>query len=272
MIVIIPYIMNWNYSWVNQLINIIFLSVPFLVFGFITLELRQLEKDRRILAERETERQSYMSQIFKAQENERQRIAHELHDDTAQKLLATANRAKSLASGEYGKITLIAKNQIEWIRDMVLQLSEDIRKLSRDLRPSILDDIGLLPALAWLVNQLERDDGIKSKLVLNGEERKLSAEADVIIFRIVQEALNNVRRHSKATRATVTMEFAPQAVKLRVRDNGEGFKIPTKMGKLTFEGKLGLVGMQQRANLLGGTFDIQSEPRKGTTVLVELKA
>ena len=70
----------------------------------------------------------------------------------------------------------------------------------------------------------------------------------------------------------MTLEFAPQAVKLKVRDNGEGFKIPTKMGKLTFEGKLGLVGMQQRANLLGGTFDIQSASRKGTSVSIELKA
>ena len=271
MVLMFPYLMNWNYSWTNRLINITFLSVPFLIFGFITLNLKQIEKVRRIMEERETERQAYMAQIFKAQEDERQRIAYELHDDTAQKLLAIANRAQSLSLDEYGKIIQPAKNQVEWIRDMVLQLSEGIRKISRDLRPSILDNIGLLPALAWLVNQLERDDGINTTLVVNGTERKLSPEADVIIFRIVQEALNNIRRHSKAAETTVTLEFAPKTIKLTVSDNGEGFKVPEKMSNLTVEGKLGLSGMQQRTNFLGGTFDIQSELGKGTTISIELK-
>jgi two-component system, NarL family, sensor histidine kinase DegS len=272
MVVVFPYLMNWNQNWINQLINIIFLSVPFLVFGFITLNLKQIERGRRITEEREAERQAYISQVFKAQENERQRIAYELHDDTAQKLLAIANRAQSLLLDEYGKITQPAKNQAEWIRDMVLQLSEDIRKMSRDLRPSILDNIGLLPALAWLVNQLERDDGINTRLVVDGTERKFSPEADVIIFRIVQEALNNIRRHSKATKATVTLEFAPKTIRLTVSDNGKGFKVPEKMVILTVGGKLGLSGMQQRTNFLDGTFDIQSELGKGTTISIELKA
>lgn len=272
MIVVFPYLLNWNYSWSNQLINIVFLSLPFLVFGFITLSLRQIERVRRMTEEREAERQVYMSQVFKAQENERQRIAYELHDDTAQKLLAIANRAQSLSLDEYGKITQSAKNQVEWIRDIVLQLSEDIRRMSRDLRPSILDNVGLLPALAWLVNQLERDDSISTTLVVNGTDRKLTPEADVMIFRIVQEALNNIRRHSKATEATVALEFTPKTIKLTVSDNGKGFKMPEKMSNLTVEGKLGLSGMQQRTNFLGGTFDIQSKLGKGTTILIELEA
>jgi two-component system sensor histidine kinase DegS len=271
MIVAFPYLINWNHSWINLLINIIFLSVPFLIFGFVTLHLRQVERLRRIMEEREAERQAYMSQIFKAQEDERQHIARELHDDTVQKLLAIANRAQSLALAEYGKITESTKNQVEWIRGTVLQLSEDIRKMSRDLRPSILDDIGLLPALAWLVNQMERDDSISAMLVVNGTERKLTPEADVTIFRLVQEALNNIRRHSRATEATVTLEFAPKIIKLAISDNGKGFRIPRKMSNLTTEGKLGLSGMQQRANFFGGTFDIQSKVGKGTTILIELK-
>jgi len=173
---------------------------------------------------------------------------------------------------EYGKITQSAKSQVEWIRDMVVELSEDIRRMSRDLRPSILDNVGLLPALAWLVNQLERDDGISATLVVNGTNRKLAPEADIMIFRIVQEALNNIRRHSKATEATVALEFAPRTIKLTISDNGKGFKMPERMSTLTAEGKLGLGGMRQRVNLLGGTFDIQSKLGNGTTIVIELKA
>ncbi len=271
MVVMFPYITNWQYSPITRVINIIYLSVPFLVLGFITLGLKQIEGRKRVLEEREAERQAYMAQIFSAQEKERQRIAHELHDDTAQKLLATANRAQSLALGEFGKIELPVKNHVEWIRDMVLQLSEDIRRISLVLRPSILD-IGFLPALAWLANKLETDDGINTKLIVNGGERKLAPGTDMMIFRIVQEALNNIRRHSKATEATVTLDFTPKTLKLSISDNGKGFKVPVKMGALTVEGKLGLTGMQQRTNFLGGTFNIQSKPGKGANIFIELKA
>jgi len=271
MVVMFPYITNWQYSLITRVINIIYLSVPFLVLGFITLGLKQIEGRRRVLEEREAERQAYMAQIFSAQENERQRIAHELHDDTAQKLLATANRAQSLAIGEYGKIELPVKNHVEWIRDMVLQLSEDIRRISLVLRPSILDNIGFLPALAWLANQLETDDGINTELIVNGVERKLAPGSDMMIFRIVQEALNNIRRHSKATEVRVTLDFTPKTLKLSISDNGKGFKVPVKMGALMVEGKLGLTGMQQRTNFLGGTFNIQSKPSKGTNIFVEIK-
>ncbi|GAI30979.1 unnamed protein product, partial [marine sediment metagenome] len=162
------------------------------------------------------------------------------------------------------------RKHAEWIRNTILQVSEDIRRLSRDLRPSLLDNMGLVPALRWLLNRLGQEDGIVTEMAVSGVERKLPSEIEVSIFRIVQEALNNVRRHSKASIAVLTLEFNSKSLKIMVHDNGKGFFLRETVGKLAAEGKLGIIGMQQRAQFLSGTLDIHSEPGKGTTVSIEL--
>ncbi|MBA7651404.1 hypothetical protein ES703_59223 [subsurface metagenome] len=250
--------------------NIAFSFFPLMVVLIITLELKWREKERRISTEREEERQVYMSQIFKAQENERQRIAQELHDDTTQTLLVIANRAQTLVSGDHGETASEAREDAGWIRDAILQVSEDIRRLSLDLRPSILDNIGLTPALRWLLNRLNQENNVVTKMVVNGVERKLPSEIEVTIFRIVQEALNNIRRHSEASVAVLTLEFDPKYLKVTVQDDGKGFSLRETIDNLTTEGKLGVIGMEQRARFLGGTFDIHSELGKGTVVSIEV--
>jgi len=250
--------------------NIGFSLFPLMAVVIIALELNWREKERKVAAEREKERQVYMSQIFKAQENERRRIAQELHDDTTQTLLVIANRAQSLVSGDYDETALEVREHAEWIRDAILQVSEGIRRLSLDLRPSLLDNIGLVPALRWLLNRLNQDDGITTKMMVKGVERKLPPEIEASIFRIVQEALHNVRRHSEASMAVLTLGFNSKSLKIRVRDNGKGFSLQETVGKLATEGKLGIIGMQQRAQFLDGTFDIHSELGKGTLVSIEV--
>lgn len=244
--------------------------VPLTAIIIITMELKWRERQRKIAVEREEERQIYMSQIFKAQERERQRIAQELHDDTTQELLVIANRAQTLATGSNSETAPEMREQAEWIRDAVLQVSEEVRRLSLDLRPSILDDIGLVPALRWLTDRLTQEGGINTRVVVHGTERKLRSEAEGTIFRIVQEALNNIRHHSKATEAVVTLKFAPRSLGITVRDNGRGFALNEMIGNLAAEGKLGLIGMQQRAKLLDGTYDIRSQPGEGTLVSVKI--
>lgn len=252
--------------------NIAFSFVPLTVVLLITLELNWREKEKKISAEREKERQIYMSQIFKAQEDERWRIAQELHDDTTQTLLGIANRAQAVVTSDYGETASEGRAHIEWIRDAILQVSEDVRRLSLDLRPSILDNFGLVPALGWLLNRLNQEDSIVTKMLVNGVERKLSSEIEVTIFRIVQEALNNVRRHSKASTVVLTLEFDPKSLIIMVQDNGEGFSLRETTGNLATKGKLGLIGMQQRVKFLGGTFDIHSEPGKGTLLSIKVIA
>jgi signal transduction histidine kinase len=121
----------------------------------------------------------------------------------------------------------------------------------------------------WLVSELTDNHGIAADIEVVGEERQLPPEAELMLFRIIQEALSNVRRHSHASRVVVRVEFADRSTKVTVSDNGMGFEMPTRIGDLARSGRLGLAGMQERAQLLGGTLSIDSKPGKGTLVVVE---
>jgi two-component system sensor histidine kinase DegS len=266
---VLPIILDiWSTS--SLINNIALLLLPFLTVSIVAFELKWRRKERKALAEREEERRVYLSKILESQENERLRISHELHDDTIQTLLVIANRAQSMISFGDSKMAEVKRNS-EWIRDATLQAVEDVRRTSLDLRPSILDDLGLVPALRWLVDRMNNESGINTRIFVNGLKRKLSPQTEVTIFRIMQEALSNIKRHSKAKEAVITFEFATEYVKIRIEDNGQGFRPPKKLERLPTRGKLGLIGMQQRVGLLGGTFKIRSRPGEGTSLLIEAK-
>ena len=258
----------WSIS--SLITNMVLLLLPFLVVSIIAFELKWRRKERNTYAEREAERRVYLSKILESQENERLRISQELHDDTIQTLLVIANRAQSMIPSGDGKMAEVKRNA-EWIRDATLQTVDDVRRTTLDLRPSILDDLGLVPALRWLVDRMNNESGINTRILVNGVRRKLSPQAEVTIFRIIQEALNNIKRHSKAKEAVITLEFATEYLKIRIEDNGQGFRPPKKLERLPTRGKLGLIGMQQRVDLLGGTFKISSRPGEGTSLLIEAK-
>jgi two-component system sensor histidine kinase DegS len=258
----------WSIS--SLITNMVLLLLPFLVVSIVAFELEWRRKERKIFAEREAERRVYISKILESQENERLRIAQELHDDTIQTLLVIANRAQNMISSGDGKMA-DAKRNADWIRDATLQAVEDMRRTSLDLRPSILDDLGLVPALRWLVDRMNKETGINTCILVNGVKRKLSPQAEVTIFRITQEALNNIKRHSKAKEAVVTLEFAAECLKIRIEDNGQGFRPPRKFKRFVASGKLGLIGIQQRIDLLSGTFKIHSKLGEGTSLLIEAK-
>jgi len=124
----------------------------------------------------------------------------------------------------------------------------------------------LLPALKWLVKQKSEDTGIDVALKVTGKEQRLLPEMELILFRITQEALNNIGKHARATVAAVDLDFTPQNVSVTITDNGKGFQLPETVGDLSHAGKLGLVGMQERVSLLNGSLEINSEPGKGTVV------
>lgn len=212
--------------------------------------------------------QFYLRQITRVQEEERKRIARELHDDTVQYLVVLARQLDDFASSSKS-ISKEEKLKLEDLRQQVNNIMEGVRRLSHDLRPATLDRLGLLPALEWLAANMEKHSGIKVQLKTSGSERRLPTDVEVILFRIAQEALSNVRRHSKATSADVSVEFEDTKARIIVKDNGKGFAIPETMGNMVKEGRLGMVGMQERIQLLNGSLKIESEPGKGTAVIVE---
>jgi len=119
------------------------------------------------------------------------------------------------------------------------------------LRPPTLDHLGLVASLEGLANDLTEKDGIATELKVNGEPQRLLPEEELILFRIAQEALSNVRRHSKASRAKIRVEFHPDSLRVVIEDSGQGFNAPERIGDLVSSGKLGLLGMHERARLLG---------------------
>jgi two-component system sensor histidine kinase DegS len=211
----------------------------------------------------------YVRQITKAQEDERKRIARELHDDTAQALIDLSRRLDDLATSRE-QLSESAIRRLEEFQDLIDGILRDVRRFSRDLRPSVLDDLGLLPALEWLTTNLMEEDGIKTELKVYGDRRRLPPEAELALFRIVQEALNNARRHSHASQVATAVKFSEGRVRITVNDNGQGFDLPGRTGDLATTGKLGLIGMHERARLLNCTLTVHSEPGKGTAMTVDV--
>lgn len=210
----------------------------------------------------------YLQQVTRAQEEERKRIARELHDDTAQALVVLSRQLDAfISAGQRPTQDIIP---LEKLREQIDRILEGVRRFSQDLRPSVLDDLGLLPALEWLASDLTDHFGISIGLAVLGSERRFSSEAELLLFRIAQEALRNVWRHSGASRAWITVEFDDGKTVLTIRDNGRGFGLPKRVSDLASTGKLGLAGMEERARLLGGGLTLQSELGKGTTVTVEV--
>lgn len=208
----------------------------------------------------------YVRQITQAQENERRRIARELHDDTIQSLIGLSRRLEALTTS-YEQLPETTPQRVREIQKLVGNMIQRTRRFSQDLRPSVLDDLGLLPTLEELTADLNRT-GLRAELQVVGEKRRLASEIELTFFRIAQEALNNVKKHAQATKVVITVELTDSTIRMTVQDNGKGFKPPTPINRLAAMGKLGLIGMYERVRLLGGTLVVESEPGQGTKVIV----
>ncbi|MCK4724122.1 MAG: sensor histidine kinase, partial [Dehalococcoidia bacterium] len=188
--------------------------------------------------------------------------------DTIQALIVLSRQLDDLASSAKG-LSEDEKLQLEKLWQQTNSIMEGMRRLSQDLRPAALDRLGLLPALEWLASDVAKHSGISVEVKTNGAERRVAPEAELVLFRIVQEALRNVWRHSQATSAELVVEFNVSNIRITITDNGKGFHLPETIGDLAKGGKLGLAGMQERTKLLGGSLTVESEPGKGTTVTIE---
>lgn len=218
---------------------------------------------------RETMLANLLHQIVGAQESERQRIARELHDATAQSLTA-------IALGLRGLETLADRGQpvrVEQIKELKLfgtNALGELRQIIADLRPPQLDDLGLVAALQWYIQAFETRCAIPVNFILDGKPRRLPSEYETVLFRITQEALTNVAKHANASRVEVCLDIFPFQICLSIEDDGGGFDPAAIFGKEAEQTAWGLLGIKERAALLGGDYEIFSAPGKGTYVRVSV--
>ncbi|MBA7653299.1 hypothetical protein ES703_61147 [subsurface metagenome] len=211
----------------------------------------------------------YLSEITKAQEEERRRIAREIHDESIQSLSTLALGIDAIAR-EKERLPEDVIRRLKGLRAETNSILDALRHFSHELRPGVIDHVGLVPALEILTEELNKENRVKASLEVAGSERRLTPETELALFRIAQEALHNVKKHSRATEAKIRLKFIRSKVKLTVSDNGRGFELPDMLSDFATEGKLGLIGMQERTRLLGGKLLVRSWAGRGTTVVVEV--
>ncbi len=226
---------------------------------------RRVEKEARESRER---LQILSRQLIATQENERRRLARELHDEIGQTLTAISINLQvvRIKDGQPGP----GHAALEEALAIVDRTIRQVRQLSLDLRPSLLDDLGLEPALRWYANRQIQRTGLVIRLHTNLADGRLPVELETACFRLTQEALTNVVRHARARQVWIELRQRRDALVLVVRDDGAGFD-PSEVRQRTAEGaSLGLLGMRERVELLGGTLAIESQPGKGTCIAVQL--
>lgn len=207
----------------------------------------------------------YLGAVTEGQEEERRRLARDLHDETIQSLIALNQRIQlaQLKASEESTVSQLIEMQ-----QMAEQTIEDLRRLTRDLRPIYLEDLGLVPALDMLARDTSQILQIPVSCRVSGEERRLPPQVELALYRMSQEGLSNVARHAQATCAELHLDFEEEEIRLVVRDDGRGFVVPESPAQMTTNGHFGLLGIQERAELIGAHMIIESETDKGTCLII----
>lgn len=219
-----------------------------------------LEENARLFNELEGVQQKFRGLArgaWRVQEDERRRLARELHDQLGQSLTALVHRLEQLRGDESAECI-----------DMARQSLEDVRELSRLLRPPVLDDLGLVAALQWLARRTRESSGLTVNVSATALPDRLEDELETLLFRVAQEALNNAVKHAGARRVDLSLARAGNRLELRIRDDGRGFDIDQVRNRM--ERGVGLIGMQERVALFGGDMIISSAEGRGTSIAATL--
>ena len=215
---------------------------------------------RRRLVRLENDARGLSAQLLDAQEQERRAIARELHDEIGQSLSSLLLDVGSAARTDH---LPEVRSRLQSVAEVAERTVESVRRIALSLRPSMLDDLGLVPALEWQAREVGRRSGLDVAVLAEESAGELPETHLTCIYRVAQEALQNCVRHSAAHHVRIDLARAAKAVTLHVADDGKGFLIARTRG-------LGLMGMEERVAQLGGRFRVQSEPGRGTTVIAEL--
>lgn len=209
--------------------------------------------------------QQFGAKIIKAQEEERRRVSREIHDGPAQAMANIVFRAEvceRLIDVDVER----SKRELGVLREQVRGCLKETRKIIFDLRPMTLDDLGLVPTVKRVVDNLKERQNMAGEVLVIGEERRLDSYVEIGLFRIIQEALNNVEKHAKATQVRVVVEFQRDFIQAVIEDDGQGFDMEAVGGNESF----GLMGMRERVNLLRGDLTLKAAPGQGTKVRVRV--
>jgi signal transduction histidine kinase len=210
---------------------------------------------------------SYIGAITQGQEAERLRLARELHDDTIQSLIALKQRVQ-LARMPRKKNA--PPHDLEELETLIEQTIADLRRTTRALRPIYLEDLGLVTALEMLARETSQNTELPVDFRCSGTERRLPAEVELALYRMVQETLNNSAHHAQAKHILANMKFTSEAAMLEIIDDGKGFEVPKTPAEFTSQGHFGLLGLYERSELIGAHLKIISAPGKGTCISIYL--
>ncbi|MEW6376963.1 MAG: sensor histidine kinase [Thermodesulfobacteriota bacterium] len=236
-------------------------------------EIKRLADSFNLMAKKLMEKmrleRKYLSRIIDTQENERRRISRELHDEIGQALTAIKFNLDMIDKNLPPGSTMI-QGRLGEAKSLSNQVITAMRQLSMDLRPTMLDDLGLIPTLRWYTQNFSNRVNIDSHFEAIGFEEKLPPQIETAFYRIIQEALNNIAKHAEASRVEISLEQRDSMICASITDNGKGFDMNKVLHPESPERGFGIIGMQERVSLLGGHIDIKSKPGLGTQIHIEI--
>lgn len=237
-----------------------------IAMNFLTGDLKDISNQIEDLQEKK----SLGIKILRAQENERQRVAREIHDGPAQSMSNVVLKSElciKLLDRDLDK----ARQELINLKEMVRISIQDVRRIIYDLRPMSLDDLGIIPTLERYISKINEEHDIMIKFITKGTPCFLPSIISLTLFRLAQEALNNILKHAHATEATVKLSFLEEYIELFISDNGRGFDVEEVHKKIRDDGSgFGLSSMKERTELLDGEFSIRSEPNQGTRYYIRI--
>lgn len=241
-------------------------------FNAMALSIQNYAQEREALVEelqaKETVRQELLKKVISAQEDERKRISRELHDEASQSLTSLILGLKYLSElDDHEKSPAMAAD----LKELASSTLKEVHRIAVELRPTVLDDMGLVPAIERFVKFFKRQYHLDVDFhAQNRIESRLPNEIEITLYRIVQEALTNVAKYAEARNASIVLEIKPDYVNLIIEDDGKGFDVDQVLKSSASDSHLGIAGMQERTSLLGGEFTIESSPDQGTTVYARI--
>jgi signal transduction histidine kinase len=224
---------------------------------------RLSETGYREIVEAREELKQLSSELLSAQESERRRISRELHDEVGQVMSATMLAAGNLRAALKQDNAEEALHQLHLIEEMTERNTSVVRNISLLLRPAVLDDLGLVPALRWLAREVSRNQAVQVDVLAEELPGALPEDHRTCVYRVVQESLRNACRHSGAQQVRIQVQQPDHRIRVSVQDDGKGFDPALETG-------MGILGMEERVVRLGGVLKVDSEQGRGTTVLFEL--
>ncbi|MFH1381849.1 MAG: GAF domain-containing protein [Chloroflexota bacterium] len=210
-----------------------------------------------------------LREVMSIQEEERGRIARELHDETSQ-VLASLTANLEAASGMLPLDSENVKTRLKQAQSLSVTVLDEIHRLIYELRPSLLDDLGLVTAVRWLAENNLQTIGVKVNFKTVGRVRRLGQQLETTLFRVIQEAITNIARHAEAKNAEITLHFKKGIITIHVKDDGLGFDVAEALSSKERPRGLGLLGMKERVELANGTLSVQSYPGGGTEINIEI--